>query len=147
MKNVLFPLPPASKAYSLFLLAMRILLGVLLMRHGIDRLYGYTSLCFTFPDPIGYGTDLALIFVIFTELCCALAFMFGLLYRLCLIPMIIVMATAFFYIHGSSIAQGELAFSYMMLFILMYIAGPGRYSIDAVISSHLHKHDDDDDEF
>ncbi len=145
MKNFLFPLPPASKAYSLFLLALRILFGLLLMRHGIEKLYNYTSLCFTFPDPIGFGKDLALIFVIFTELCCALAFMFGVLYRLCLIPMIVVMATAFFYIHGSSVAQGELALSYLLLFILMYIAGPGRYSVDAVISYHLHKDDDDDD--
>ena len=68
------------------------------------------------------------------------------LYRLCMIPMIIVMATAFFYIHGGSVANGELAFSYLLLFILMYIAGPGRYSVDAIISYHLNK-DEDDDEF
>lgn len=147
MKNFLFPLPPTSKAYSLFLLALRILFGILLMRHGIEKLYNYTSLCFTFPDPIGYGKELALIFVIITEMCCALAFIFGALYRLCMIPIIIVMATAFFYVHGSNLAQGELAFSYLVLFILMYIAGPGRYSVDASISYHLHKHDDDDDEF
>lgn len=144
MKNFLFPLPPTSRAYSLFLLALRVILGLLLMRHGIEKLYNYTSLCFTFPDPIGYGKDLALIFVIFTELCCALAFIFGFLYRLCMIPMIIVMGTAFFYIHGSSVIQGELALCYLLLFITMYIAGPGRYSIDATISYHLNK---DEDEF
>ena len=145
MKNFLFPLPPSSKAYSLFLLALRVIFGILLMRHGIEKFYNYTSLCFTFPDPIGYGKDLALIFVVFAELCCSLAFVFGVLYRLCMIPMIIVMATAFFYIHGGSVANGELAFSYLLLFILMYIAGPGRYSVDAIISYHLNKHEDDDE--
>ncbi|MBQ8519938.1 MAG: DoxX family protein [Bacteroides sp.] len=145
MKNFLFPLPPASKAYSLFLLALRIIFGLLLIRHGIDKLYNYTSLCFTFPDPIGYGKDLALIAVIFTELCCALGFIFGALFRLCLIPMIVVMATAFFYVHGGSLAYGESAVSYLLIFVLMYVSGPGKFSVDAVISYHLHKDEDEDE--
>lgn len=146
MKNFLFPTPPASKAYSAFLLALRIIFGLLLVRHGIEKLANYTELCFTFPDPIGFGKDLALIMVIFAELCCGLAFIFGILYRLCMIPMIIVMGTAFFYVHAGNIASGELALSYLLLFVLMYIAGPGKYSVDAIINSHLNN-DDYDDEF
>ena len=146
MKNFLFPLPPSSRGYSLFLLALRIIFGLLLIRHGIEKFANYTDLCFTFPDPIGYGKDLALISVIFAELCCGLAFIFGLLYRLCLIPIIIVMGTAFFYVHGGNIVTGELALSYLLLFILMYIAGPGKYSVDAIISNYLNK-DFDEDEF
>ena len=143
MKNFLFPNPPSSKAYSLFLLALRIVFGLLLIRHGIEKFANYTDLCFTFPDPIGYGKDLALISVIFAELCCGLAFILGILYRLCMIPIIIVMGTAFFYIHGGNIAEGELALSYLILFILMYIAGPGRYSVDAIINRYLNKDEDD----
>jgi putative oxidoreductase len=144
MKNFLFPLPPSSRAYSLFLLALRIIFGFLLVRHGIEKFANYTELCFTFPDPIGYGKDLALISVIFTELCCGLAFVFGILFRLCLIPMIIVMGTAFFYVHGGNIADGELALCYLLLFILMYISGPGKYSVDAIISNYFNKEIDDD---
>ena len=143
MKNFLFPNPPSSKAYSLFLLALRIVFGLLLIRHGIEKFANYTDLCFTFPDPIGYGKDLALISVIFAELCCGLAFILGILYRLCMIPIIIVMGTAFFYIHGGNIAEGELALSYLILLILMYIAGPGRYSVDAIINRYLNKDEDD----
>ena len=143
MKNFLFPNPPSSKAYSLFLLALRIVFGLLLIRHGIEKFANYTDLCFTFPDPIGYGKDLALISVIFAELCCGLAFILGILYRLCMIPIIIVMGTAFFYIHGGNIAEGELALSYLILFILMYIAGPGRYSVDAIINRYLNKDEDE----
>lgn len=143
MKNFLFPYPPQSKAYSLFLLALRIVFGLLLIRHGIEKFINYTDLCFTFPDPIGYGKDLALILVIFAELCCGLAFMLGLLYRLTMIPIIIVMGTAFFYIHEGNIASGELAFSYLILFIIMYIAGPGKYSVDAIINKHLHKDEEE----
>lgn len=143
MKNFLFPYPPQSKAYSLFLLALRIVFGLLLIRHGIEKFINYTDLCFTFPDPIGYGKDLALILVIFAELCCGLAFMLGLLYRLTMIPIIIVMGTAFFYIHEGNIASGELAFSYLILFIIMYIAGPGKYSVDAIINKHLNKDEEE----
>ena len=137
MKKFLFPMPPQSKAYSLFLLALRIIFGLMLINHGIAKVYNYTSLCFTFPDPIGFGQDIALIFAIFGELICSVAFIFGALYRLCMIPMIAVMAVAFFYVHGGSFAGGELAFCYLVVFVLLYIAGPGKYSIDAVISNHL----------
>ena len=146
MKNYLFPTPPVSKAYSFFLLALRIAFGLLIIRHGIEKFANYTDLCFTFPDPLGFGKDFALIMVIFAELCCGLAFMLGVLYRLCMIPLIIVMGTAFFHVHEGSISSGELAFCYLLLFVLMYITGPGKYSIDAIISSYLNK-DDDDDEF
>ena len=143
MKNFLFPYPPQSKAYSLFLLALRIVFGLLLIRHGIEKFINYTDLCFTFPDPIGYGKDLALILVIFAELCCGLAFILGLLYRLTMIPIIIVMGTAFFYIHEGNIASGELALSYLILIIIMYIAGPGKYSVDAIINKHLNKDEEE----
>ena len=124
-------------------MALRIVFGLLLIRHGIEKFINYTDLCFTFPDPIGYGKDLALILVIFAELCCGLAFMLGLLYRLTMIPIIIVMGTVFFYIHEGNIASGELAFSYLILFIIMYIAGPGKYSVDAIINKHLNKDEEE----
>lgn len=137
MKDFLFPLPNESKAYSLFLLALRIIFGLLLIGHGLEKIYNYTSLCFTFPDPTGIGKEITLLFVIFGELFCAISFLFGALYRLCMIPMIIIMATAFFHIHEGSLAQGELSLAYLILFVLMYVAGPGKYSIDAIISYHI----------
>ena len=145
MRNYLFPTPPISRAYSLFLLALRIIFGILLVRHGIEKLANYTELCFSFPAPIGLGKEIALILVVFTELCCGLTFIFGILYRLCLIPIIIVMGVAFFHVHEGNITEGELALSYLLLFILMYIAGPGKYSVDAVIYKHLNEENDNDD--
>lgn len=52
MKDFLFPQPTDSKGFSLLLLCLRILFGILLIVHGLDKLYNYTALCFTFPDPI-----------------------------------------------------------------------------------------------
>ena len=50
------------------------------------------------------------------------------------------MGMAFFVIHGNDpFAAKELAFIYLVVFVLMYITGPGKFSIDHVISSALSK--------
>ena len=141
MKDFLFPQPTDSKGFSLLLLCLRIFFGLMLMMHGLDKLYNYTELCFTFPDPTGIGREITLLFVIFAELMCSAAFIFGALYRLSMLPMIGVMAVAFIHIHQASIIQGELAFIYLIILIIMYIAGAGQYSIDAKIYEYLHAKD------
>lgn len=141
MKDFLFPQPTESKAFSLLLLCLRIFFGLMLMTHGLEKLYNYTELCYTFPDPTGIGNEITLLFVIFAELMCSVAIMFGALYRLSMIPILIVMAVAFFYIHQASIIQGELAFVYLMMLLLMYICGPGQYAVDAKIYEYIHSKD------
>lgn len=142
MTTFLFPSPEHSKGYSIFLLAFRIFFGLMLMMHGLDKLANYVELTFTFPDPMGIGRELSLALAIFGELCCSIAFIIGFLYRIFLIPMLVVMGTAFFYTHGGSIANGELAFVYFIALVMMYIAGPGRYSVDAAIYRRIHKEED-----
>ena len=141
MKDFLFPQPTESKGFSLLLLCLRLLFGILLIIHGFDKVYSYTALCFTFPDPIGIGHEISLLFAIFAEILCSLALIFGALFRLSMLPILAMLIVAFFHIHQASIIQGELAFLYLMVLILMYIAGPGQYSIDAKIYKHLHAND------
>ena len=143
MKDFLFPNPSDSLAYNLFLLAMRVFIGLMLIMHGLEKLYNYTELCFVFPDPIGIGREVTLLFAIFGEFFCSIAFIFGALYRLGMIPMLLVMAFAFFRVHEGSIYQGELAFIYLIVLVLMYIAGPGAYSFDAKVYRYLHQKDDE----
>lgn len=113
------------------------------MNHGLEKLYNYTDLYNTFPDPISIGNEISLLFVIFAELTCSVAIMFGVLYRLSMIPILIVMTVAFLYIHQASIVQGELAFMYLVVLLIMYISGPGQYSIDAKIYEYIHSKDDE----
>jgi len=55
-----------------------------------------------------------------------------------MIPMIFTMVVAFFVIHANDVfAVKELAFIYLVVFVLMYIAGPGKFSIDYFIGSKL----------
>ncbi len=131
IKRFLFPSQPSSTLVSIQLLSARLILGMLFLNHGVEKWASYKTLVETFPDPLYIGSHLSLILVIFAELICSVAFMFGFLYRIALIPMIISMAVAFFLVHSADpMSTKELALIYLVSFVLMYIAGPGRYSVD-----------------
>ena len=129
--NFLFPSKPNSTGASLFLLALRIFFGLLLMNHGIQKWSSYQELSIAFPDPLGVGSPVSLGLAIFGELVCSMAFIVGILYRLAMLPMIFTMGMAFFVIHGNDpFAVKELAFIYLVVYVLMYIIGPGKFAVD-----------------
>ena len=91
----------------------------------------FSELSSSFPDPLGIGNQLSLSLVIFGELVCSLGFIFGLLYRLTMIPMIFTMGIAFFVFHRQDpFVIKELSFNYLVVYLIMYITGPGKYTID-----------------
>ena len=77
----LFPSKPDGAATSAILLIVRIIFGVLLMNHGIEKWSNYQELSAVFPDPLGVGSPLSLGLAIFGELACSMAFILGFLYR------------------------------------------------------------------
>lgn len=136
--NFLFPTKPNTAKISLLLLAVRIIFGILLMNHGIQKWSNFQELSTAFPDPIGLGSSFSLGLAIFAELICSMAFIIGFLYRLALIPMIVTMIVAFLVIHTNDVfAVKELAFIYFIIFALMFITGPGKFSIDYIIGNEL----------
>ena len=138
--NFLFPTKPNTAKVSLFLLAVRIIFGILLMNHGIQKWSSFQELSTVFPDPLGIGSPLSLGLAIFGELVCSMAFIVGFLYRLAMIPMIFTMCVAFFAVHGGDpFAARELALAYLSVYVLMYAAGPGLYAADTLIARHLPK--------
>ena len=138
--NFLFPSKPDDTKTSLFLLGMRVVFGTLMMLHGLQKWNAFEQMSSGFPDPIGLGSSTSLVLAIFGELICSLAFILGFLYRLSLIPMIVTMAVAFFIVHGADpFVVKELAFIYLIVFLLMYFIGPGKYSLDSILKK-LIKH-------
>lgn len=136
----LFPYKPDDTAMSSLLLAFRILFGFLLLSHGLQKLVNFSVMSGSFPDPLGMGGSVSLGLAIFAEMFCSIAFILGLLYRLVLIPMIFTMGVAFFIIHGNDpFAVKELAFVYLAVFVIMYIAGPGKFSLDRMIAVAIRK--------
>ncbi|EEC53089.1 DoxX family protein [Bacteroides eggerthii] len=138
LKRFLFPVKPDGTFISVILLIVRVVFGVMLMNHGIDKWANYQELSAVFPDPLGIGSPLSLGLAIFGELACSMAFIIGFLYRLAMIPMIFTMCVAFFIVHADDpFAVKELAFVYLVVFVLVYIVGPGKFAVDRWISKSL----------
>lgn len=132
--QLLFPSKEQSNQTALLLLVARVIFAFLLATHGFQKLQGFEAMAGQFPDPLGLGSEISLALAIFGEFVCSIAVVFGLLTRLALIPMAFTMFIAFFVAHGGSIANGgELALVYLLIYVLLFFAGPGKYSIDGVL--------------
>ena len=55
----LFPTTRYTARASLFLLALRVLFGVLLLSHGIAKVDDFAALSEVFPDPLGLGSRIS----------------------------------------------------------------------------------------
>lgn len=133
--HFLFPATRYTRRESALLLALRLTAGGLLLSHGLVKIAQAGTLASTFPDPIGIGSTASLALAIFAEAGCAVGCIVGFCYRLALIPMICTMGVALLGVHrGDLFGGGELAFVYFMLFILLFIAGPGEWAADSRIA-------------
>ena len=99
----------------------------------------FNELSYTFPSAFGFGSYMTLMLSIFCEFACSIFLIAGLLVRITVIPMIAAMAVAFFDVHDGMFPDGELSLIYMVLFSILYITGPGRYSLDYLIDMKFQK--------
>lgn len=143
MNNVfrfLFPAKPYGAAESWLLLAARIVFGLMLLSHGMAKWANFDTLSEHFPPILGMDSRLALVLAIFAEVICSAGFIVGAFYRLALIPMTFTMAMAAFVAHhGDPFAVKELAVMYMAVFVLMFFAGPGGFSLDRLIAGRINQ--------
>ena len=137
--NFLFPQSFKGNGVSLLILALRMFFGILFFTHGLDKLANFNELLPNFPDVLGFGSYMSLMVSIFCEFCCSLFLIAGLLVRLTVIPMMIAMAVAFFDVHDGMFPEGELALIYLIMFIILYITGPGKFSIDFLIDKKIQR--------
>ena len=135
--NFLFPQSFRGKGVSFLILCLRVFFGVLFFTHGIDKMTNFNELSLTFPNVLGFGSYMSLMVSIFCEFCCSLFLITGLMVRITVIPMIISMAVAFFDVHDGMFPQGELSLIYLIMFVILYITGPGRFSIDYLIDRKI----------
>ena len=131
--DFLFPQYCRDRVISLLILALRLFFGILFFSHGLDKMINFNELSYTYPSVLGFGSYMTLMVSIFCEFACSLFLIAGLLVRITVIPMIAAMAVAFFDIHDGMFPAGELSLIYMILFVILYITGPGRYSVDYLI--------------
>lgn len=122
-------------AQDLGLLTLRILSGSVLLTHGYPKLQKILQGNLQFGDPIGIGQVPSLYLATFAEFFCAILVIIGLYTRLSLIPLMINMATAFFIVHSADdFGIKELSLLFLGMFAVLFLTGPGRFSVDNQIN-------------
>ena len=88
-----------------------------------------------FPDPLGVGNELSLMLAVFGEVLAPVGLALGLLGRLSALPVVVTFCVAFFVVHGDDdFSSKELAFFYLLGSASLLLTGPGRLSVDGVLS-------------
>jgi len=129
-------------SYDLALLVLRVTFGVsLFVKHGWEKLSNFSAMAATFPDPLHIGQTGSLACALTGDSLCSILVLVGLGTRLFSAVAVVNLFVAFALVHhftwfGPS--SGEMAYVYMCAYLALFIAGPGRYSVDHWIeSAHL----------
>jgi putative oxidoreductase len=120
-----------NRSTSAGLLVLRVFAGLsLFLKHGLEKLTGYSTMVQHFPDPIHIGAHAGLAFALLSDGICSVLVILGLVTRPAAAVVLINLLTAFFFVHHAALltnAHVELVWVYTGAFA----AGPGRFSIDA----------------
>jgi putative oxidoreductase len=132
----LFSTRVSDNAFSFAMLVLRLGIGgLMLVNHGFDKIKHFSQKSHSFSDPLGVGTTTSLSLVVFAEFFCAAFVILGLFTRLASIPLIIAMSFAFFSANKMNYTKtgGELALLFLVCFLVIFINGPGKVSLDRFI--------------
>lgn len=109
--------------------------GAMLLLHGWAKVTGFSTFAGQFVDPFGIGKSPTLGLVIFAELVCSVLLVLGVYTRFAALVALINMAGAFWFGHHAKLTgqgnDGEMAFLFLGAFVVLFIAGAGKFSLDA----------------
>jgi len=118
----------------LALLVLRLWLGLsMLLLHGWGKATGGEKMMRGFMDPLGVGNEVSWGLTVFAEVVCSVLLVLGLFTRFAALTATITMSVAFFIVHKMKLTgdfPGELAFIYLVGFLTIFLAGPGRFALD-----------------
>lgn len=123
------------------ILIFRVGISSFLLYHGLGKLNTVLSGAeIQFLDPIGLGIKTSFYLTVFAEVICSILLFLGLATRFALIPLIITMLVAVFIVHvPDGFQKQELGGLYLLGFVFLMFSGPGKYSIDSIISKQVNK--------
>lgn len=128
---------PRSADAGILILRLWYGLSVLLL-HGWTMFTGFCAMAQKFPDPLNVGHTASLVLTVFNEVICAVLIVLGLYTRVAALVGIIGFGVAFWIVHGHKFTgpgDGELAFLYLGVYVALFLAGAGKYSVDANIGA------------
>jgi len=110
---------------------LRIGTSVLLLTHGIPKIQILFADTVSFPDPLGIGAIFSLILVLIAEVLAPVFIIIGYRTKIASLFPIIMMTVALLMVHfNDPFGKKEKALFYLLAFIVVFLAGPGKYSID-----------------
>lgn len=117
------------------LFILRVCAGLsLFLKHGWEKISGYSTMVQHFPNPVHIGAHASLAFALLSDGICSLLVVLGLITRPAAAVILINLLTAFFLVHHAEFFTNphvELVWLYIGAFATILFAGPGRFSIDA----------------
>lgn len=111
--------------------------GALLVNHGWGKLIHFGAMSNVFANPIGVGPTLSLALSTFAEFFCSAAIVVGFATRWASIPLLINFFVILFIVHAGQPGKREFPFLFFVSFATILLAGPGRYSWDALFGHRL----------
>jgi putative oxidoreductase len=119
----------------LALLTLRLWIGLsMLLLHGWGKFINFDTVSQKFMNLFGIGSKASLALAIFGEVGCSILLVLGLFTRFAAFGGIILMTVAFLLAHKAVLkgpGSGELAFIYLATYVALFLAGGGKFSIDA----------------
>lgn len=131
--RALFATNTGSASTSFGLLVLRAAALSLFLKHGLEKLTGYSTMVQHFPDPIHIGAHAGLAYALLSDGICSVLVIIGLATRPAAAIILINVLTAFFLVHHAayfSNAHVELVALYIIIFATLLVTGPGRFSVD-----------------
>ena len=133
MRN-LFQLAFIPRRIDCALLLLRIWLGgTLFLKHGLEKLTGFSQMAAHFPNPLHIGVIPSLVFALISDAICSILIVVGVATRLAALIVAVNTAVAFVFVHHSRFfgqGNGELPWLYLGGSLALLLSGPGRYSVD-----------------
>lgn len=118
------------------ILLVRIFVGFAMLSHGFPKLQQLLSgEEIKFYEFLFFSSKTTLILTIFAEFVCSIFIILGLFTRFAVFFLIIAMAVAGLMVHGADpFAKKEMSLLYLSVYLLLFAFGPGRYSVDSMIT-------------
>lgn len=116
---------------NLALLILRVGASIMMLFHGIPKIEKLFNSPIEFPDPLNIGTFPSLILALIGEVLAPVLIIIGLKSRYAAIASLVTMLVAAFMVHiNDSFYQKEKALLYALCFFVIFLAGPGKFSIN-----------------
>ena len=127
-----------TKRFNITLLVFRVLLSLSLVNtHGLKKVIHFEETLQHIPDPIGIGSELSAYIAIFSNIICPAFIIMGLFTRPFILPIVSTTLIGFFIVHGQDPWPiRDVPFMYSLSFLVLLVLGPGKYSVDQLISQH-----------